>query len=149
MHLGDVPCDFLAWEHMSWECSHFDRGLDGMVGLALTAPPTVGGAPVRMLLVPTGLGGQERRVAWHHVRAGHALQLRWAVPDGHFGAAAVTVLVDGRTVDHFEVPLRGDGRVHARAVDTSPFAGRRVDLELRVLSTRRMTSTVLLDGTLR
>ena len=54
LHEGerDVPCDFLAWEHMSWECSHYDQGLTGMFGLALSGGPIeVGHVPEQLAIL--------------------------------------------------------------------------------------------------
>lgn len=126
-----VPCDFLAWEHMSWECSHFDSGLFGMVGLAVSEGIRVGGDVRELMIVPTGRGGQERRVVWPHVRAGRALDVRWAVPDGQRGDLVLEVLVDDAVVGTIEVPARGDGTVHAERIET-PSAGERARLEVRV-----------------
>jgi len=142
---GDVPCDFLAWEHMSWECSHYDQGLYGMAGLALSEGIRVGGEERELMIVPTGRSGQERRVVWPDVRAGRALELRWAVPDGQRGDVVVEVRVDDAVIDTIEIPAQDDGVVHAHRVET-PAAGERARLELRVRPRARRAGAVALDG---
>lgn len=146
MH-GEVPCDFLAWEHMSWECSHFDSGLYGMVGLAVSDPPRVGGEARELMVVPTGRSGQERRVIWNDVRAGRELAIRWAVPDGLRGDALVVVRVDEREVGRFEVPARDDAAMHEIVIPT-PDVGQTARLEIAVTPStgRRHQATVALDA---
>ncbi|MDQ3037802.1 MAG: hypothetical protein M3Y87_35740, partial [Myxococcota bacterium] len=143
-----VPCDFLAWEHMSWECSHFDAGLYGMVGLAVSDPIRVGGERREMMIVPTGRSGQERRVIWPEVRAGRRLVLRWAVPDGMRGDGVLVVRVDDREVASIEVPAHGDGVIEQQAIDTREVAGRtaRLELSMRPEGGRRHQATVAVDA---
>ncbi len=128
---GEVPCDFLAWEHMGWECSHFDVGLYGMVGLALSEGIRVGGEIQPLLLVPTGRGGQERRVVWDAVRAGRRLDVRWAVPDGEMGLGVLEMWADGTRIARIETPARGDAAMHPLRIETPAIAGRTVRFELR------------------
>jgi hypothetical protein len=151
VHLGEVPCDFLAWEHMSWECSHFDAGLYGMVGLAVSEGIRVGGEIRELLLVPTGRWGQERRVRWERVRAGRELRVRWAVPDGLHGDGVLEVRADGETLWTLEVPAEPDGRMHSHSIDTRAWAGRDVDLELsmRPREGRRHQASVAIDAVWR
>ncbi|UJR79927.1 DUF2029 domain-containing protein [Sandaracinus amylolyticus] len=146
MH-GEVPCDFLAWEHLSWECSHFDSGLYGMVGLAVSDPPRVGGEPRELMVVPTGRSGQERRVIWDDARAGRELAIHWAVPDGLRGDALVLVRVDEREVGRFEVPARDDATIHELVLAT-PGVGDTARLEIAVMPSagRRHQATVALDA---
>lgn len=144
----DVPCDFLAWEHMSWECSHFDSGLYGMVGLAVSDPIRVGGIPRRMMVLPTGRSGQERIVRWEDVRAGRALVLRWAVPDDLRGDATLVVRAGERELASIDVPPAGDDRVHEQTIDTAALAGERATLELslRPREGRRHQATIAVDA---
>lgn len=148
---GDVPCDFLAWEHMSWECSHFDAGLYGMVGLAVSDPIRVGGERRSMMVLPTGRFGQERRVVWEHVRAGECLAIEWAVPDGLRGDGVLRVRADGREIAALEIPTRGDAMTHELVIDTSDIAGQEVRLELsfRPREGQRQAATMTLDAVWR
>ncbi len=131
--LNGIPCDFLAWEHMSWECSHFDRTVFGqMAGLALPEGIRVGGEQRSMLLVPTGRRGRIRRVRWPDLRAGQGLTLAYAVPDGLHGEAEVVVKIDDTVLDRFKVPARTGSRILTREIDTIRFAGRAVTLAIEV-----------------
>lgn len=144
----DVPCDFLAWEHMGWECSHLDSGLFGMVGLALSGgDPTYGHVPERMMLLPTGQRGQLRRVVWPHVRAGSLLALRWAVPDGHPADGTLRVLIDDEERVVIDVPTTDDGWVRWVRIDTPELAGQDARLELTFRSNARRAAVVGVDAT--
>ncbi len=144
----DVPCDFLAWEHMGWECSHLDSGLFGMVGLALSgAAPTYGGVPEHMMLLPTGQRGQMRRVIWPHVRAGSMLALRWAVPDGHPAEGTLRVLIDDEERAVIDVPSTDDGWVRWVRIDTPELTGQDARLELTFRSNQRRAAVVGVDAT--
>src|SRR5690606_22987357 len=68
VHLGDVPCDFLAWEHRNWECATFDRGVHGQTGLSTSQPLTVGGEEAGLFLVSTP-HGRSRTVRWDRVES--------------------------------------------------------------------------------
>jgi hypothetical protein len=142
---GDVPCDFLAWEHQSWECSHIDAGLYQLTGLATSDPPRVGGARVPLFVLPTASGARTRSVTWRGVRGGRALVLDWAVPDGQRGGVTVEVALDGRTVDTFEVPLAPTARIETRTIPSPSARGRNVTLTLSVRS-RGPVGLVALDG---
>lgn len=102
--LGEVPCDFLAWEHMSWECSRLDRGTMTMVGLALPEGIKVDGQPREMLLLTGDHSGQNktRVVNWKTPKPGQKLDLDWATPDGLKGGCTVTLQSGGRTLHAFE-----------------------------------------------
>jgi hypothetical protein len=145
---AEVPCDFLAWEHFGWECSHFDQGLFGMVGLALTEGVQIGGETRQLLVVPTGRFGETRRVIWDPVRAGRSLAMRWAVPDGMRGDGVLEVIVDGQVRGALAIPPQPDGSVHEHAIDTSDVAGRDVALELRMRpgEGRRHQAIVAIDA---
>lgn len=149
VQLGDIPCDFLAWEHMSWECSHFDRGLHGMVGLALSDPPRVGGEPAPMLVLPTGFSGQRRRVVFRDLPAHRYLELAWAVPDGAFGDCALTVLVNGAEITRIDVPRMPTGEIERRTLDLGTASGAEVDVELLLQPARLRSCTLAVDGVLR
>jgi hypothetical protein len=142
--LGEVPCDFLAWEHMSWECATFDRGTHGEVGLAVDEPAHLGGGVTRALFLPSGVRGERRRVVWPSVRAGRELTLRWAVPDGHRGTGVLVVRVDDRERARVEVPIAPTGRFETLRIDT-PDVGDTARLELELLDVRGQ-GVVVLDG---
>lgn len=131
---GDVPCDFLAWEHQSWECSHLDLGLYQLTGLATSDPPRVGGALVPLFVIPTAAAAHTRTVTWRGVRGGRALMLDWAVPDEQRGGVEVEVAIDSRTVDRFEVPFTPTARLETRTIATPTAQGRDVVLTLTVRS---------------
>jgi hypothetical protein len=146
VQLGDIPCDFLPWEHMSWECSHLDRGHFNQVGLALPDGVRVGGRQEEMLLIPTGLRSQDRRVSWPDAPVGRTLVLRHAAPDHPKGGVEVTVELDGEELDRFQTPESPDGRVHARRIDTSRFEGKNAELRIQVHALQSAGAAVALDG---
>ena len=143
----EIPCDFLAWENMSWECAHFDGGVTGRAGLALPRRPTVGGEPVEMWLVPSGRDGRRaRRIRWSDVTATSTLALRHAAADGYRRGAQVTVRLDGAEVASFAVP-REQARIETRRIDTGQFAGSEVDVEIDVApDTPGGQAAIVLDG---
>ncbi len=145
--LGEVPCDFLAWEHMSWECATFDRGTHGEVGLAVDEPAHLGGGVTRALLLPSGVRGERRRVVWPSVRAGRELTIRWAIPDGHRGTGVLVVRVDDRERGRVELPIAPTGRFETLRIETSDV-GETARLELEVLDTRGQ-GVVVIDGVWR
>ena len=139
--LGEIPCDFLPWEHMSWECSHLDRGHYNQVGLALPEGVKVGGVPRELLLIPTGLRGQDRTVTWQKITAGGALVLEHAAPDNPKGAVEVAVFINGEEMDRFRTHDKPD-----RRIDTSAFAGQEVELRLLVHSLGKSGAGVAVGG---
>jgi len=142
-----VPCDFLAWEHLSWECSQVDRGLGQMVGRATSTEEfRVGGVEREMLLVPSGTNGQPRTVTWPAVDAGAELSLRWAVPDQRMGGGTLTVRADDEVLATLDVPARPDGQLHELRLPTAALAGRPARLELEMRSATRAVALVALDG---
>jgi hypothetical protein len=144
--LGDIPCDFLPWEHMSWECSHLDRGHYNQVGLALPERVKVGGQARELLLIPTGLRAQDRTVTWNGVEAGGALVLHHAAPDYPEGAVEVTVFINGAEIDRFRTPEPPDRKVHDRRIDTSAYVGKEVELRLSVHSLGKSGAAVAVGG---
>jgi hypothetical protein len=91
VHLGEIPCDFLAWENMSWECANHDGGTDGRTGLQLPDGARVGGERQSLFVIPTGRRGRRaRRVEFNPVE-GNTASLRWVIPDGYRGGAVVTI----------------------------------------------------------
>jgi len=139
--LGEIPCDFLPWEHMSWECSHRDHGHYNQVGLALPGRVKVGGRPRELLLIPTGLRAQDRTVTWPKVPAGGALVLEHAAPDYPEGEVEVAVFINGEEMDRF--------RTHdkpTRRIDTSAFAGQEVELSLLVHSLGKSGAAAAVGG---
>jgi hypothetical protein len=139
--LGEIPCDFLPWEHMSWECSHRDRGHYNQVGLALPEGVKVGGVPRELLLIPTGLRGQDRTVTWQKVAAGGTLVLEHAAPDYPEGAVEVAVFINGEEMDRFQTHDKP-----TRRIDTSAFAGKEVELRLLVHSLGKSGAAVAVGG---
>jgi hypothetical protein len=139
--LGEIPCDFLPWEHMTWECSHLDRGHYNQVGLALPEGVKVGGVPRELLLIPTGLRGQDRTVTWQKVTAGGALVLEHAAPDYPEGAGEVAVFINGEEIDRFQTHDKPN-----RRIDTSAFAGQEVELRLLVHSLGKSGAAVAVGG---
>lgn len=137
VHLGEAPCDFLAWENMAWECAMLDGGAMGRVGLALPDRPRVAGRPVHMLLVPTGLRRADPRVVrWEHVASGPRLHLVVGAPDGEFTSPArVTVRVDGTELGTFDVE-RGEDGLRDHVFDT-PDLPPEVALEIELVAVRR------------
>lgn len=145
----DIPCDFLAWEHLSWECSHHDRGVFGLTGLATSAGgPMVGGEPRRMLVLPTGTFGDRRRIRWRDVEAGRALELEWALADATNPGVELVVRVAGAEVLRETLLAPDAGRIHTRTLDTTEHAGRPTELELEVRN-RGRPSVVAVDGVWR
>lgn len=142
--LGEVPCDFLAWEHLSWECATFDRGVHGEVGLAIDEPARVGGASPRTLLLPSGARGERRRVVWPEARAGRELTVRWVVPDNLRGSGVLIVRVDDRELGRIELSTASQRGFEERRWPT-PGLGDRARLELE-LRDARGPSAVALQG---
>lgn len=143
--LGDIPCDFLAWEHLNWECATFDRGVHGQAGLAVSKPLHVGGREAGLFLITTQRG-RSRTVRWDEVRATDTLRLRWAVPDEKRGGGVLVVRVDGEELASVVLSRMPDGRVHEDTLDTRAYAGREVTLELEL---RTPGDGVLVDGGFR
>lgn len=144
VRLGDVPCDFLAWENMAWECSFYDGGAMGRVGLALPEGPTIDGRVVRnMLLVPTGERSHEPRVVtWRDVPVGPRLLLVVGAPDGFDADADVRVRIDGEEVALFTVARSPRGLVE-HVVETSRLEGE-VDLEIDMRAVGRARRAAIL-----
>lgn len=141
--LGETPCDFLAWEMMSWECSSFDGGRDGRTGLALPAGVTVGGAPEALFLIPSASrAARPRTVEWTTV-AGSTLVLHVAYPDGPYAAnARVIVRVDGAEVDSFVVEK---GAMSDRRVEMAR-AGEMIALSIEMTAIGRGRAAIAVDG---
>jgi hypothetical protein len=142
VHLGEVPCDFLAWEHLNWECATFDRGVHGETGLATSRPLHVGGEARAMFLITTQRA-MPRRVRWDRIAATDTLVLRWAVPDEARGGGTLRAWIDGEPLAALPLADRPDGRVHVETLDTAAWAGEPVELELELSGRRAM---VLVDG---
>lgn len=144
VHLGDVPCDFLAWENMAWECSYYDGGAMGRVGLALPDGPTLDGHVVRnMLLVPAGERSHEPRiVTWEHVPVGPRLMLVVATPDGFDADAELTVRADGEEIGRVVVRREPRSLVE-HTIDTSSLEGE-VELEIEMRPAGRLRRAAVL-----
>lgn len=142
-----IPCDFLNWTHMSWECATFDHGTYMMAGLAINEGINVASERRALFLIPTGSGGRMRRVTWHGVPATRDLWIRYAVPDGLPGGSHVTVRLGPALTHTFDAPAGPDGQLHDLHVDTTTVAGKSVDVVFEVTSTRpTATSAVAIDG---
>ncbi|HEY8431570.1 MAG TPA: hypothetical protein VIL20_24490 [Sandaracinaceae bacterium] len=142
VRLREVPCDFLAWEHLNWECSHYDRGVHGETGLATSQPLHVGGVEQPLFLITTQQG-RERVVRWERVRATEALELRWAVPDEMRGGGVLVVRANDRELATIVLSRGPDSQVNVHRLDTRELAGRDVSLELEL---RPPATGVLVDG---
>ena len=114
----------------------------GMVGLGVTEPIVVGGERRALLLVPNQ-GAWNRKVRWENVEAGSGFFVRWAVPDGAQGGAALVVTIDGEVRASISTPTEPDGRLRTERVDTSALVGRAVDVELELLG---LGASVAVDG---
>jgi hypothetical protein len=129
-----IPCDFLPWEHMSWECSHHDRGHFNQVGLALPDGVHVDGKVEQLMLIPTGSRRrQARTVAWEAIRATKRFLLRFAKPDRPpSGHVRLDVVVNDETVGSVDTRRWRERQVHEVVFDTSNYANQSVKLLLRV-----------------
>ncbi len=145
--LGEAPCDFLAWELMSWECAILDGDGDHRTGLRLPAGIHAPGHDGPLLLLPTSQHRPRspRTIAWE-LPAGEALALRVAAAPGPYDAAAqLTVRVDGDELARLDVP-RDAREVEEHRFDTSGRSGTvRVELEMRLVGPGR-AAAVALDG---
>lgn len=144
VHLGDIPCDFLAWEHLNWECSTFDHGVHGETGLATSEPLHVAGREAPLFLITTQ-GSRNRSVRWHDLTAERAMAVRWAVPDELRGGGTLMVRMNDRDLAEIVLSREPDHEIHEARIDTSAYAGRKVTLELDL---RGPGSAVLVDGEL-
>lgn len=142
VRLGDIPCDFLAWEHLNWECATFDRGVHGETGLATSQPLHVGGREEPLFLISTQ-GGRSRSVRWEAIPATDTLHLRWAVPDEMRGGGSLVVRLDGEELATILLSREPDGEVREERLDTRRYAGRAVALELEMRTPGR---GVIVDG---
>lgn len=142
VRLGEIPCDFLAWEHLNWECATFDRGVHGETGLATSQPLHVGGREEALFLLSTQRS-MPRSVRWESIEATETLRLSYAVPDEARGGGTLRVWVADELLAALELAPRPDFRVHREEIDTRAFAGQTVSLELE-LSGR--DAKVVVDG---
>jgi hypothetical protein len=147
VHLGHVPCDFLAWEHLNWECATFDRGVYGETGLATSSPLHVGGRELGLFLVTTQRN-MPRIVRWEGVRAEGRFELRYAVPDEAVsdelrGGGSLVVAVDDEALATLALPAAPEGELRTLALDTRAYAGRDVTLTLTLSGPG---ASVVLDG---
>lgn len=142
--VGNVPCDFLAWEHLNWECAGLDYGVHGQSGLSTSQPLHVGGKKAPLFLISTV--GRARTVRWKGIPATETLLLRWAVPDEMGGGGRLLVRIDGEELSRIELSHLPDGTIHETHFDTRRYAGREVALELEMRTPGR---GVLVDGGFR
>jgi hypothetical protein len=146
VHLGEVPCDFLAWENMAWECSYYDGGAMGRVGLALPEGPTLDGHVVRnMLLVPSGERSHApRRVTWRDVPSTARFLVVVAVPDGFGNDAELVVRLDGAEAGRFVV--RAEPRGIVEHVIETPALDGAVDVEIEMSPVHHRRGAVIVAG---
>lgn len=144
--LGDVPCDFLAWEMMSWECAAYDGDDVHRAGLHLPQGTRVPGYDGPMLLVPSAQHRPRspRVVAWT-LPARPAFVLHYAPAPGPYDAEArIVVRIDGEVVGEHDVPR--DAAVESARYDTSGLDGEvRVEVEMR-LAAAGTSAAVAIDG---
>lgn len=81
VHLGEAPCDFLTWEHMSWECATLDGSVEGRTGLQLPRASSVRGQRMELFVVPSARRGRRVRKVEFEPRSASKLDVRWIVPD--------------------------------------------------------------------
>ena len=145
VHLGRYPCDFLAWEHMAWECSHYDRRPYAVTGLNVWRGVYVGAKERELFVVSSGSRRLPRRVSWPRLEPNRFLQLRWAIPDGTTGNGIVIVRVNGEEMDRFDVPQSPSGAIELRTIPVT-IRSETVELELEVQSRAASPATVAFDG---
>lgn len=138
VHLGDVPCDFLAWEHYAWECATFDGGPNGVTGLNTCSSPAIDGVVRPLFVVPTSDRRRApRTVRWENVPSG-TLVLEYGVPDGGAGGASVVVRSNGEE-ERFEIPLGATGMIGERRIEVREY----LEIEVASLGGR---ATIAFDG---
>ena len=140
VHSGETACDFLAWEHLNWECATLDRGVHGETGLATSAPLHVAARPAEMFLI-TASPRRPRTVRWTGVATGHELVLRVALPDELPSSGALEVAFDERVVTRIELDALAPGRIHDHVI--------RVPAQSTDLVLTLRGSAVLVDGRFR
>lgn len=140
----DVPCDFFGWEHLIWECPRGAPGVRSTVGLDVSDPPRVADQPTQMLSIPAQLG-RTRRVLFPRAELTNRIVLRYAISDATRSDAHVEVWIDDQRASEFDVPASLHGQFAEQVIDTHAYAGRRVNVELRV-NARRGVAEVLFSG---
>lgn len=143
--LGNIPCDFLAWERMSWECAQIDHGLRSMVGLAVSDPPRVLGQEVHMLRIPAP-PRQTRTVAWHDVMISNRFEVRYAVPDDARGDVEFQIKIGNLPVETVSVPVSTDSQILVYRIDTHELRGRASDVMLSVHALSGPSEIVVAGG---
>lgn len=137
VYSGTTPCDFLAWEHLNWECATLDRGVHGETGLATSAPLHVGGRESEMFLL-TASPSRPRTVRWPTVAEGETLELRVALADELPSAGTLEIAFDDQMTERIDLADLAGGRVHVHRLPV-PRAG--ADLALTLHG-----RAVLVDG---
>lgn len=131
VHLAELPCDFLAWENMSWECAMHDGGTDGRTGLQLPGGSRVNGEAQTLFVIPTGRRGRRPRLVEFTAPGGSVASLRWIIPDGYRGGATVTIswgdtvlreedLQPGDDERREDFALSGEGPLRIRVQASTP-----------------------------
>lgn len=139
-----VRCDFLAWEHFSWECASFDRDSPmGLVGLATSHRHVVAGERVEGFVLSTGFRGRSRQVTWSALRGdGGALAIEYAVPEGHPGGGRLIVTIDGEERARLQLSATSTPFTRQEVpVPTGPF-----ELVITHESPHRQRSVAILRG---
>ena len=92
--LGGQRCDFLAWEHLNWECTGRERGVTEQTGLQRDAPHRYGGERLTLFHLAT-VGARSRDVAWRNVALPARLALHVAPADHGLLGGVLELHVDG------------------------------------------------------
>jgi len=151
VHLEELPCDLMDWDHMSWECATVDTETVHTVGLALPEGVTVAGRRVAMMLIPSGRHSEIRYVRWFGIPARENIALRYAIPEGMGDGAQVRVRIDGREIGGFGVDGRAKREIQTVSFATGVRVGRRVTLSIDVRAPlgEAGRATVAIDGEFR
>ena len=110
VHLGDAPCDFLTWEHMSWECATMDGDATGRTGIQLPRASTVRGERMRLFVVPSARRGRRVRKVEFEPTDASKLELRWIVPDIYTTSASMRITWGEQVLVEEEVAPGADWR---------------------------------------
>ena len=142
VQLGDAPCDFLTWEHMSWECATMDGGVEGRTGLQLPRASTVRGETMQLFVVPSARRGRRVRTVEFAPREASRLELRWIMPDIYTEVASMRVLWGERVLVQEDVGPGEEWR--AESFDLEGEGPLRIEVE----SASRELAAVGFAGTL-
>lgn len=141
-----IPCDFLAWEYMSWECASFDRGVT-LTGLATATPEHLGPDGQPALHLGTDERGRTRSIEFDDVRLSDRLALTVRLDPRSTRNATLSVLLDDALVHEVALDTLGEpGEQQPLEIDTHSRRGERATLSLRLTSERGYASVWLRGG---